>query len=209
MADFTMSAPGTVNNPFTPANVIFPTGALRSDATGIRGQNSPPGTMCAFAHNVAYGAMITSTWTVAAGATSNGDWLIVGSLVRSGANAGAIIGCYFGAFAAGIVTCDPLNNLSHISSDISITRSVADVFSCSVSISGGTATIVASQNGGGLSFSANTTTTYASEASLAAGGQYNPGNNGSLYFSQFTGTGVSAAVASVVPFTPPPIWTFS
>jgi hypothetical protein len=146
---------------------------------------------------------------VASGAASNGDWMIIGAVVRSGTNAGGVIGVLCGAFAAGVVTCDSGNNLTHISADLSITRSVSDVFSCTVSISGGTATVTASQNGTNLSFSANTTTTFASEASLAAGAQYNPGNNDSLYVSQFTGTGVSGTPAAITPFTPPPIWVFA
>jgi hypothetical protein len=193
MADFVLNAPGTTNNPWTPANVIIPSTAIISDSTGFRslaaGDTSP------FAHNVNYGSVITATVTVASGATSNGDDILVGSVVRTGANAGCIIGIDVGAFSVKAVTANASGVVTNISSGITITRANNDVWSCTVSIVAGTATINGNQNGGSnFSFSANTTTTFASEASLAAGAMFNAGNNNSFYLSQFTGTGVISTI---------------
>lgn len=197
MADFTLNAPGTTNSPWTPANVIIPVSTIQSDTNGWRATNSPPGTMAAWAHNANYGHTITSTWTCGSGASSNGDWIIIGSLVRTGPNAGGIIGILVGAFSVLACTSTAGNVQTNISAGVSITRALNDVFSCTVAISGGTATITGNQNGGAnFAFSANTTTTFTGEASLAAGAQYNPGNNGSLYVTQFTGTGVVASAPS-------------
>jgi hypothetical protein len=190
MADFTLNAPGTTNNPWTPANVIIPVSTIKSDATGWRA--SAAGTYACFAHNATYGSTITTTFTIASGGASNGDDIVLGALVRSGVNAGAGLGIVVGAFTSHVVTWDPTGLETNISSSTSITRANNDVWSVTVSISGGTATITALQNGSSVTFNANTTTTYTGEASLAAGGGFEPFNNNSLYLSQFTGTGVVA-----------------
>jgi hypothetical protein len=191
MADFTLSAPGTTNSPWTPANVIVPVSTIKSDASGWRATTA--GVYACFAHNAAYGAVITATLTIAANATSNGDDLLLGAFVRSGANAGAGIGIVIGAFSCGTTTWNAAGTETAISAGVGITRANSDLWSCTVSISAGTATITASQNASGVSFSANTTTTFTGEASLAAGGGFNPFNNDSLYLSQFTGTGLSGS----------------
>jgi hypothetical protein len=192
MADFTLNTPGTVNNPWTPSNVIIPVSTIQTDATGAF--SSAAGTMSAFAHNATYGSTITTTINVAAGAASNGDEFVIGALVRSGANAGGIIGIRIGAFSVIACTCTGGGTNTNISSSVTITRATNDVFTCTVSISGGVATITGKQNSNAnFSFSANTTTTFASETSLASGAQINPFNNNSLKFSQFTGTGVNTS----------------
>lgn len=207
MADFTLNAPGTVNNPWGPANVLTPvdsTAAIQSDATGWR--SVAAGDVSEWAHNANYGQTITATATIAAGATSNGDQIWVGAVVRSGPNAGSGIGVNIGAFAANTGTWTTTNTttatFTNISSGTSITRANSDVWSVTVSISGGTATITCTQNGSAVTFSANTTTNFTGEASLAAGVLLNAGNNNSLYLGQFTGTGVSttnsASVAWIV-----------
>jgi hypothetical protein len=192
MPDFTLNAPGTTNNPWTPSNVIIPVSTLRSDATGFRaGVN---GTDATFAHNARYGSIITTTVTLATVGSSFDD-IIVGAAVRSGANAGAIIGVAFHSAECRTCTATGAGVVTSLSTATTFTRALGDVLSVTVSISGGVATITAKQNGTTLTFNVNTTSTYASESSLAAGAQFVPQNSDSLYLSQFTGTGI--AVASV------------
>jgi hypothetical protein len=197
VADFTLNAPGTTNNPWTPANVLTPVAAtfgIKSDATGFR--SIAAGDFSEFAHNATYGLTIVATGTVIAGATSNGDEIWLGAVVRTGGNAGAGIGVIIGAFGATTATWTGLGGLggsTNISSGTSITRANNDVWAVTVAISGGTATITCTQNGGAVTFSANTTTNFTGEASLAAGAAFNAQNNDSLYLSQFTGTGVTAS----------------
>lgn len=190
MTDFILNAPGTTNNPWTPANVIIPASTIKSDSTGFRaGVN---GTDVTFAHNASYGSTITSTVTLATTGSSSDD-IIVGAAVRSGANAGGIIGVFFGVTGCDICTATGAGVVTSISTATAITRASGDVLSVTVSISGGTATVSALHNGTPLTFNVNTTTTYAGESSLAAGAQFQPQNTDSLYLSQFTGTGVRAA----------------
>lgn len=203
MADFTLNAPGTTNNPWTPAGVIILDSTIKSDATGFRA--STAGVFVDVAHNVTYGTTITATATIAAGATSNGDQLYLGAVVRSGANAAAGIGVLIDAFICAAGWWDVTGNtFTKVSTpDNSITRANADVWSVTVSISGGTATITCKQNATTITFGgSNTTTQWATEVSLAAGVGFTAGNNDSLYLSQFTGTGVtvsnSASIAWVV-----------
>lgn len=197
MADFTLNAPGTTNNPWTPAGVLVPVGGstfgIKSDATGWRAITA--GNVAVYAHNVTYGTTITTTETIAAGATSNGDQMYVGAVVRSGANAGAGIGVLIDAFVCACgwwdVTGNTFTKVS--SSDTAITRANSDVWSVTVTISGGTASITCTQNGSAITFTgSHTTTQWATEASLAAGAALTAGNNDSLYLSQMTGTGVAA-----------------
>jgi hypothetical protein len=180
--------------------VVVPLSTIKSDATGFRATTA--GVLAAFAHDVNYGPVIDATLTVASGATSNGDDAVNGALVRSGTNAGAIIGMYQGAFHIQLVSADKTGSVTTISGSLSITRANADVFDCGVSISGGTATLTGKYNGTTQSFVGTTTTAFATEPTLAAGAQIAPNNNDSLYFSQFTGTGVaggnSASIAWVV-----------
>lgn len=187
MADFTLNAPGTTNNPWNPANVIQPAGdsthGLRTDATGIRG-NTAGGK---FGHDAAYGATIVSSITYAD--QSNGDLDVVGAIVRTGANAGCIIGVVFAGSGCRVITEDASGSQTNISTFATYpaTRANGDVFIVTVSISGGTATVTSTQNGSAITFNVSTTTTYATETTLAAGGNLSPTN----YISQFTGTGVS------------------
>jgi len=191
MTDFILNAPGTTNNPWTPANVIIPASTIKSDATGFRaGVN---GTDVTFAHNASYGSTITSTVTLATTGTSSDD-VIVGAAVRTGANAGGIIGVFFGVSGCNVCTATGAGVPTFISTSTAMTRALGDVLSATVSISGGTATVTALHNGTPLTFNVNTTTTYAGEASLAAGAQFQPQNTNSLYLSQFTGTGVANSV---------------
>lgn len=198
MADFTLNAPGTTNSNWAPANVLTPvasTGGIDTNATGIRAHN-PTNAYSEFAHNVSYGSTIVATGTIASGGNSNGDEIWLGAVVRSGANAGAGIGCIIGAFGVTVATWTGTGSFggsTNVSANVSKTRANSDVWSVTVSISGGTATVTCSQNGTPITFSANTTTNFTGEASLAAGAAFNPQNNNSLYLSQFTGTGVAAA----------------
>jgi hypothetical protein len=204
MADFILNAPGTVNNPYTPANIVVLKNTIQSDATGIFSQAS--GVYSVFAHNVNYGSVITSTITLSA--INASDNLYCGAAVRSGANAGGFIGLFVQSTQVSIQTIDNVGNPTTISTGTSITWHVNDVFSCTVSISGGTCTVTASQNGSSLTFNANTTSTYSGESSLAAGVVFDPENTNGTKISQFTGTGV-AVTSSVVPYKPPPIYIFS
>lgn len=198
MADFTLNAPGTVNAPWTPAGIITPVSTIKSDATGFRA--STAGVYATFAHNVTYGTTIESTVTLAT-TGSNGDDVVVGAMVRSGVNAGAGIGVLFGLSTATIVTVTPAGAVTVISGAITITRAATNVLDVIVAISGGTATITGKLNGTPISFVGNTTTTYAAEASLAAGAQCVPQNSNTLYFSQFTGTGVASGASTLVAST--------
>lgn len=200
MADFTLNAPGTTNSPWTPANVIVLASTIKSDATGFRA--TTPGAFVDLAHNVNYGATITATATIAAGATSNGDQIYVGAVVRSGTNLAAGIGVLIDAFICAAGWWDITGNtFTKVSTpDNSITRANADVWSVTVAISGGTATITCTQNGSTITFGgSHTTTQWAGEASLAAGVGLTAGNNDSLYLSQFTGTGVSGGATPLPP----------
>lgn len=200
MADFTLNAPGTTNNPWTPANVIIPVGTIKSDATGWRAGGA--GVPACFAHNVVYGSVITSTFTLAAGAASNGDDLLLGIVVRSGTNAGAGIGLVLGISTVKLASWDKTLTETNISAaGLSITRGNSDVWTITVTFAAGTFTITnVTQNGGGaLTFSGTTTTALAAETTLAAGGGFEPFNNDSLYLAQFTGTGVAAGVTISAP----------
>lgn len=203
MADFTLNAPGTTNNPWTPAGVIILDSTIKSDATGFRATTA--GNFVDLAHNVTYGTTITATATIAAGATSNGDQLYVGAVVRSGANAAAGIGVLIDAFICAAGWWDVTGNtFTKVSTpDNSITRANSDVWTVTITISGGVASIVCLQNATPITFGGgHTTTQWATEPSLAAGIGFTAGNNDSLYLSQFTGTGVaatnSASIAWVV-----------
>lgn len=197
MADFTLNAPGTTNSPWSPTNVLTPVAAtftIKSDSTGFR--STAAGDFSEFAHNVTYGTTITTTATIASGGASNGDEIWLGAVVRSGANAGAGIGVVIGAFGCQMGTWTGIGGtggFTAVSTNTSITRANTDVWSVTVAISGGTATVTCTQNGTARTFNVNTTTNFTGEASLAAGAAFNAQNNDSLYLSQFTGTGVSAS----------------
>lgn len=192
MSDFTLNAPGTTNDPYTNANLIIPVGALKSDASGVRASTF---TYSVFAHDATYGATIQSDITL--GTANSGDDMYIGAVVRTGANAGAMIGVMFLNSTAIACTVNPSGTRSSISSSAtypgSVTRTAGDVLSCMVSISGGTATITASINGNSITFSANTTTTYTSETSLAAGASIDPQNSNGTRWTVFEGTGISSS----------------
>lgn len=187
-ADFTLNGPGTTNDPWTPTNIIIPVGSLKSDASGFR---DSPFSYSVFAHNTTYGATITSTVTV--GTATSGDELVVGAVVRTGGNAGCMIGVYFQNSQAIVATMTAGATRSSISSATALNtnRTAGDVYEVTVTIVGGTATITAKQNGATLTFSSNTTTTYAAEATLAAGASFDPQNSNGTRLSKFEGTGVS------------------
>jgi hypothetical protein len=195
VADFTLNAPGTTNNPWTPANILTPLGSgvgIKSDATGWRAVNSNDGAI--WAHNANYGNTITVTVTIAAGGSSNGDQIFMGPTVRSGGNAGGGVGLFLDAFvcAAGWWDVTGTNFTKVTAADTSITRANGDVWSVTCINSGGTWSIGSvTQNGSSITLIGTTTTTqYGAETSIAAGAVDLFGNNNSLYLSQFTGTGV-------------------
>lgn len=194
MADFTLNAPGTTNSPWTPANVIILDSTIKSDATGFRA--TAAGVFVDLAHNVNYGSTITATATIAAGATSNGDQIYLGGVVRSGANAAAGVGVLIDAFICAAGWWDVTGNtFTKVSTpDNSITRANADIWTVTLSISGGVISISCLQNATPITFGgSHTTTQWAGEASLAAGVGFTAGNNDSLYLGQFTGTGIAAS----------------
>lgn len=196
MADFTLNGPGTMNDPWTPANILVAVGALQSDAVGFW---PSAGAGVIAAHNVNYNtASITSAVTLAA--ISSGDDPFVGAVVRTGANADAMISVHFlvGSSLAIVRTVDAAGTPTSISSSASLpaTATVGDVLLVNVAISGGTATVTATQNGSPITFSANTTTTFAAEASLAAGFLIVPDNVNGTKLSKFEGTGVASAGGS-------------
>lgn len=196
MADFTLLAPGTSNNPWLAPNVVIPVGTLRSDATGFFA--GAAGTAASFAHNVNYGSVITSTLQLATGGASNGDDLLLGIVVRSGTNAGAGIGVVISAGAVKLASWDRTLTETSISSGVAITRGNTDVWTSTVTFAAGTFTItnVTQNAAAAISFSANTTTAFASETTFAAGGGFEPFNNDGTHLALFTGTGVSAGTGS-------------
>lgn len=196
MTDFTLNATGTVNNPWTPAGVIIPRGSIQSDANGFRAAAGSGGTDAGLAHNANYGSTITATATIAV--NSSGDDIFLGAVVRTGANAGALIGVLFLNTSAGACTLGPATiNETPVSSGVAITRAAGDVLSVTVALSGGVATITASHNGTQIVFNTNTTATFANEASLAAGLVFSPQNVNGTYLTQFTGTGVTGGAAAL------------
>lgn len=145
---------------------------------------------------MAYGSAITATATV--GVAHATDQIYLGAIVRSGANAGCMIGIRWGLNGDVIIqTTDATGTATNVSSVAVSPATVAtDVLSCTVSISGGVATIIGSRNATPITFTGgNTTATFATEASLAAGFVMDPQNTNGTKLSQFTGTGVAAAVA--------------
>lgn len=195
MADFTLSAPGTTNTPWSPAGVIFPVSTVKSDATGFRA--STAGVSAAFAHNVTYGNVVTTTITFASGGTSNGDDALIGIVVRSGVNAGAGVGMQVLATTVKLVSWSNTLTTTNISATLPITRGSTDTWTITTTLSGGTFTITnVTQNAGApMTFSANTTTALATETTLAAGAGFLPFNSDLLYFGQFTGTGVAGVTS--------------
>lgn len=197
-ADFTLSAPGATNNPWAPSNVIVPVSTIRSDLSPNSFRAGVTGTYAVFAHDATYGATIVSEFTMNAVHASD-DWYI-GAVVRTGGNAGAFLGVRCLTTGVSVVTVTPAAAVTAISTSASwpTTAAANDVDAVTVAISGGVATITLTQNGLSATFSANTTSTYAAEASLAAGGGFNPQNNNTTRVSQFQGTGVSAAGGTVI-----------
>lgn len=193
MADFTLNAPGTVNNPFVPANVLIPVSTLKSDATGFRAGTA--GTFTPFGHNVTYGTTIIASATVSAIGGNGDDW-IVGGMVRTGANEGAMVGLYCVAGGQAVLcTITEAGVKTNISEGITVAWTVGDVVVCQLVNNGTIWTITAQRNGTAIPFAlGNTTTTYVSETSMAAGGEFVAGDTNGTYFSQFTGTGVSGNI---------------
>lgn len=198
MADFTLNAPGTTNNPWLPANIVIPVATIKSDATGFRA--GAAATPASFAHNATYGNVITTTGTFAAGGTSNGDDALIGAVVRSGTNLGAGVGMVVGATTVKLVSWDNTLTQTNISNSVTITRGNTDAWSITLTLSGGTWTISSvTQNAGApITFVGTTTTAFSSEPTIAAGAGFAPFNSDALYFAQFTGTGVQVTNSGVV-----------
>ena len=198
MADFTLNAPGTTSNPWSPANVIVPVSAIASQASPNGWRAGTVGVNACFAHDAAYGLTITTTARILT--TNSSDDILIGCIARSGANAGVFIG--YAVTATGVFTCtaNASGTASSISTTVANTRTIGDVYSCTVSLSGvgGTATITGNVNGGSnFAFSANTTTTNTGETTLAAGVWFLPQNSNTTRLDLFTGTGISGGGSTV------------
>lgn len=199
MADFVLNAPLTNITDYQPAGITRLIGRLRSDTTGISCHASDE--WCLAAHDADYGTTITAAATMAS--ISGADGIFLGAAVRNGPNAGAFIGVWFNSWGnAQVLTMDPSGNENNISSNGSMPAgaTAGDVYEVTVSIAAGTATITATQNGNNITFSANTTTNYANEASLAAAFGFYPQNSNGTKISKFEATGVSGGGGgSVIP----------
>lgn len=192
MADFTFNAPNTTVNPYTPTSCIVPVGTIASTTTGLRA--GATGTNCCFAHDATYGSTITATATISTTGAVNGDDIVLGAVARSGANLGCGIGVLITRTTVSVCTFSSGLVITGVSTNTADTRTANDVYTVTVSISGGTATITCSKNGGAnFTFNVSTTTTNAAETTLAAGIVFSPQNNNSTRISQFTGTGVAAS----------------
>lgn len=189
MADFTLSAPGTTNNPWNPGSIIKPLGNIKSDTNGWRAQTNT--VVSPFGHDATYASPIIATATIAA--TSGADDIFLGALVRTGANAGGMIGVYITGTTVAAGSLSVAGGLT-VGTAAASTRTIADVYAVTVSISGGTATITLTKNGSPISLTGNTTTTFATETTLAAGAAFYPFNSNLTYLSQFTGTGVVVVI---------------
>jgi hypothetical protein len=201
MADFTLNAPGTVNNPWVPANILVPFSTLSSTVAGFHAGSA--GTFTPFSHNATYGTTITTTVTMEHVNSGGDDWC-VGAMVNTGANAGN--GIYLYVLPTSCVLCTIVGasfTKTNISAALTITAGNTDVWSVTM-VNNGTIWTFSSvlQNGSPLTFSANTTSTYAAEPSMAASGAFVAGNSNGTFFSQFTGTGVAGGGAM------PPISSF-
>lgn len=185
MSIFTLNGPGTTVNPFVPSNVIIPVSQLQADSVGFWNRFS--NTYVTYAHNISYGAHITVTGTLAA--KGGGDVMYLGAVVRTGANAGCFMGVAFNMFdQAQVCTVDAAFVRTNISTNgaIGSTDTVGDVYLVDIVITAGTATITASKNGTGITFTLNITTTYATEVTLAGGGAFDGQNSNLTKLSQFT-----------------------
>jgi hypothetical protein len=192
MSDFTLPAPGTTSNPYTPPGCIVAASTIKSDATGIRA--GVTGTYAVFAHNANYGPIINSTIALAAW-QSAGDNALVGGVIRQGPNEGGFIGMYLvGTQSAVLCWESPLGVKTNISAGLTLPALITagDIYSCTISNSGSLWTITAQQNGTSLGFTGgNTSAQWSSEASIAAGWGFDPQDVNGTYFSQVTGTGVA------------------
>lgn len=201
MADFTLNGPGTTNNPWAPPACVVPEGSLQSSSAGFW----PTGFVyTVVAHNANYGTTIRATVTIASFDTG-GDQVYVGAVVRTGANSGCFIGCRFGLNTAVVLlTSTAAGTNTNISAGAtSPATSNGDVLGCTITLSGGVATITADYNGSLITFTGgNTTTTFATEASLAAGFVMDPQDINGTKLSQFTGTGVIAGAVTTGPLAP-------
>ncbi len=193
MADFTLNAPGTNENPWTPADIIIPSGSLQTDSTlGIR--NGSGATHVVFAHDANYGDVITAEAVISQ--WHDFDELFVGAVVRTGGNAGASVGLI-------ILADDTLRfrriNAAGSATDIGgdiippVTITAADVIE--VVYNKTTGAISATQNGSTIG-SGQTDSTYAGESSLAAGVYMYPGGNNTTYIASFSGTGVDGGAVT-------------
>lgn len=199
MTDYTLSAPGTTNSPWTTApGLLAPVGTSNNLATTAAGIHAvATGNYSEFAHDANYGSIIAVSATVISGATSNGDEVWIGNVVRRGANAGCGFGIVVGAVGVtyGWWTGTPgsLGGFTAISTNTPITRANNDVFGLITTVVGGTSTATATQNGVPLTLNTTSNTNFTTEPSLAAGGALNAQNTNSLFISQFTGNGVVGA----------------
>lgn len=198
MADYTLAAPGTVNNPWVTAPGLLVIGdQIKTDATGIRARNA--GVSVTIAHNANYGLIITTTVTLATTGSGSDD-IILGGAVRTGANAGGVVGGFVQLGNCFLGYVDVAGATTNISGSVAITRAATDVWTCTTTNVSGTIGIVLKQNGTTITgFGSNQTTQYGAEASLAAGAQFEPYNSNTLYISQMTGTGVLVAVSPAFP----------
>lgn len=201
MADFTLNSTGTVITNWAPANIIILNNGMDSDANGFYGNGF---NYSVFAHNVAYGLVITATVTV--DLSHAVDEIYVCAVVRSGANAGCMIGIQWNFNGGAIIRTTTIaqgnaGSGTNISANLTVpTINNGDVLTCTISISGGTATVTGTQAGSSLAFTGgNTTTTFASEASLAAGWCFSPQNTNATRAAQFTGTGVASTGPTLTP----------
>lgn len=191
---FTLNAPGSNNNPYTNANLVIPRGTIQSDTTGWK---LGSGTIPVVAHDTAFGSTITSRVTVAA--ILGSDFVFVGSVVRTGANAGAFVGVYYnGSTEMRICRINAAGTKTDISNALTITAlSANDTITCVYNT--GTGAVTAQINGGSnLSFTGTTTdSTYAAESTLAAGFGFDAQNSNGTKVSSFFADGQAATAYSI------------
>src|SRR4051812_42828946 len=122
MTDFTLTAPGTPTNPYTPANVVIPVSAIASTATGIRAGTT--GVNSCFAHDVTYGSTITATATIAT--TGASDDIVLGCVARSGTNLGCGIGVLVTSTTVAVCTFSKTLVITGVSTNVANTRAISD-----------------------------------------------------------------------------------
>jgi hypothetical protein len=183
-------------NPWTvpsPLLKLSTTNFSLTNATGVRSASN--GSDAWGAHNVPYSGGATA---IDAEVTYNaivftGDSAGAGVFVRTGGNAGA--GYRFRIGEDGSVYLDRVTAAgasTQIASASGLTLNASDVFKLRYVTS--TNTLTGYQNG--VSKVTTTDSTYAAEASLAAGWWISPGNVNAQYIKTFAGTGVAAGMSA-------------